>query len=112
MKPTPPEWRRSDELTQLEAQLFPNGFTLRDEANAIVALAFRNGPIEDLHAGRRSELLSDPELSRITDDEMKGIMVNACEHVAKLLQLKQDDPEGYYRKLMAYNRTYCRGWER
>jgi len=31
-------------------QCFPGGFTLRDEANAIVAWAFRNGPLEDLHA--------------------------------------------------------------
>ena len=44
MKPNPPEWRPSDELIQMEAQLFPDGFTLRDEANAIVAMAFRNGP--------------------------------------------------------------------
>ena len=36
---------------------FPGGFTLRDEANAIVAKAFRRGPIEALHAGKDSELL-------------------------------------------------------
>jgi len=41
MKPNPPEWRPSNELIQMEAQLFPAGFTLRDEANAIVAMAFR-----------------------------------------------------------------------
>src|ERR1044072_2130071 len=46
---------------------FPGGFTLRDEANAIVACAFRNGPLEDLHAGKYSELLEDRTLSRITD---------------------------------------------
>lgn len=51
-------------------------------------MAFRNGPIKDLHAGEWSELLSDPELSRITDDEMKTLMINASEHVAKLLELK------------------------
>jgi hypothetical protein len=65
-----------------------------------VALAFRNGPIEDLHAGKQSELLSNPELSRITDDEMKTLMINACEHVAKLLVLKERQtirtlPSGY-----------------
>ena len=98
MKPNPPEWMPSDELIQMEAQLFPDGFTLRDEANAITAMAFRNGPIEDLHAGKSSELLSNPELSRITDEEMKTVMVNACEHVAKLLELKETDPEGYYRR--------------
>ncbi len=112
MKPNPPEWRPSDELVQLEASVFPDGFTLRDEANAIVAMAFRNGPIEDLHAGESSELLSNPELSRITDDEMKTLMVNACQHVAKLLELKETDPEEYYRQMLSYNHTYCWRWER
>ena len=112
MKPTPPEWRPSEELKQLEARVFPDGFTLRDEANAIVAMALRNGPIEDLHAGKSSELLSDPELSRITDDEMKTLMINACEQVAKLLELKDADPEGYYRQMLSYNHLYCRRWER
>jgi hypothetical protein len=112
IKPNPPEWRPSDELIQMAAQLFPGGFTLRDEANAVVAMAFRNGPIEDLHAGKPSELLSDPELSRITDDEMKELMINACEQVAKLLKLKEADPERYYRQMLSYNHMYCRRWER
>ena len=112
MKPNPPEWMPSDELVEMEAQLFPGGFTLRDEANAIVAMAFRNGPIEDLHAGKSSGLLSDPKLSRINDDEMKMLMIDACEQVTKLLQLNQTDPEEYYRKMMSYNHLYCRRWER
>ena len=107
-----PEWTPSDEVTQMEARVFPDGFTLRDEANAIVAMAFRNGPIEDLHAGKWSELLSNPELSRITDDEMKTIMVNACEQVAKLLELKETDPEAHYRQVLSCNHLYCRRWER
>ena len=112
MKPNPPKWMPSDELIELEVRVFPDGYTLRDEANAIVAMAFRNGPIEDLHAGKPSELLSDPELSRITDDEMKTIMVNACEQVAKLLELKENDPEEYYRQVLSCNHLYCRRWER
>lgn len=93
-------------------QFFPGGFTLRDEANAIVAYAFRNGPIEDLHAGRSSELLENPELSRITDDEMKKIMLNACQGVEKLLRERQEDSAAYYQKIMEYNLKYCRKWER
>ena len=93
-------------------QVFPGGFTLRDEANAIVACAFRNGPLENLHAGKWSELLEDPELSRITDDEMKTLMLNACKAVEKLLREKQDDPGAYLLKMMQYNLTYCRQWER
>jgi hypothetical protein len=91
---------------------FPGGFTLRDEANAIVAYAFRNGPIEDLHAGKPSELLENSELSRITEDEMKKIVINACQCVEKLLREKQDDPGAYYQKIMEYNLQYCRKWER
>jgi hypothetical protein len=92
--------------------VFPGGFTLRDEANAIVAYAFRNGQIEDLHAVKSSELLDNPELSRITDDEMKAVMLNACQCVEKLLREKQDDPAAYYPKMMDYNQRYCRPWER
>ena len=91
---------------------FPGGFTLRDEANAIVAYAFRNGPIEDLHAGKSSELLSDPELSRITDDEMKKLMIFASESVERLLREKAEDSGAYLCKMMQYNRNYCRGWGR
>ena len=75
-------------------------------------MAFRNGPIEDLHAGEYSELLDDPGLSRITDEEMKMIMVNACEQVARLLELKETAPEEYYRKMLHCNHIYCRQWER
>ncbi len=32
------------------------GFTLRDEASALVAWAFRNGPLEGLHAGATSPI--------------------------------------------------------
>ena len=31
---------------------FPDGFTIRDEANALMDWVFRNGPVEDLHAGK------------------------------------------------------------
>jgi len=40
VKLSPPEWRPSDELIQMETQLFPDGFTLLNEANAIVAMAW------------------------------------------------------------------------
>ena len=91
---------------------FPDGFTLRDEANAIVAFAFRNGPIEDLHAGKASALILDPTLSRITDDEMKKIMLNACETMEHLLREKEADPGQYYLKIMDYNLRYCGNWKR
>jgi len=93
-------------------QVFPGGFTLRDEANAIVAYAFRNGPLERLHSGEPSELLENPALKRISDAEMKELMLNACEHMEKLLRLKQEDPAAYYQKILKFNLQICRQWER
>lgn len=105
------QWR-SERLRKIELRLFAGGFTLRDEANAIVSMAFRNGPIEDLHAGKSSELLTDPTLSRITDDEMKVLMVHACRPRTDLLQMKESNPEEYYGTMMIWSDMYCRRWER
>ena len=102
----------NEQLREEIEKQFPGGFTLRDEANAIVAYAFRNGPIEDLHAGKSSELVSDPELSRITDDEMRKLMISASESVERLLREKAEDSGAYLWKMMQYNRIYCRAWER
>lgn len=98
----------ADEL----ASVYPGGFTLRDEANALAAYAFRNGPLEDLHAGKASPLLDDSTLSRITDDEMKSLMVNASETLAQALALRETDPERYRQFVQGYGRSYCRKWDR
>ena len=87
-----------------------DNFTIRDEANAIVAFAFRNGPIEDLHAGKSSHLLDDPELSRISDGEMKALMISACEKMAELLILKQANHDEYRQILIDYGSRYCSTW--
>jgi hypothetical protein len=90
----------------------PGPFTIRDEANAIVAYAFRNGPIENLHAGKYSPLVEDSSLSRITNEEMKSIMISACRKIEELLLLKENDPDEYERRIRDYNLDYCKGWER
>lgn len=87
-------------------------FTLRDEANALTAFAFRNGFLEDLHAGKDSPLLDDPGLSRITDEEMKRLMIEASEKLAEMLRLKQKDPEQYDIFIRSYHWRFCRGWKR
>lgn len=101
-----------DEPSKNHGKLFPVGFTLRDEANAIVACAFRNGPIENLHAGKYSELLENKELSRITDKEMKDLMLAACEKMEELLRLKETDPAKYADFIVNFNSMYCRTWNR
>jgi len=76
-------------------------FTLRDKANAICAYAFRNGPIEDIHAD-----------GRISDPEMKHLMIKASESLAKLLAMEQDTPEEYDRFIRDYHRKFCLRWDR
>jgi hypothetical protein len=81
------------------------------EAKAIVALTFRNGPIEELHAGRRCPVCQgDTEYSHITQDEMKLIMKNAVTQVYKLLRMKADDPDGYERQI-AHGERFTRNWD-
>ncbi len=80
----------------------PAEFTLRDEANAICAYAFRNDPLfEAIH-----------EENRITDVEMKAIMINASAHLAKLMAMKQDSPAEYDRFIRHFHSQFCRHWER
>ena len=69
-------------MTQPDNAFGPGGddFTIRDEANAVTAFAFRNGFIEELHAGKWSPLLEQPGNSRITDDEMRRLMIEAAWH--------------------------------
>ncbi len=84
--------------------------TLREEANAIVAHVFRNGFIEDLHAGIVEEKLLDPKYSRITNDEIKKLMIECCEKMEKLLQLREEKPHEYKELLRRIFSNYCRRW--
>ncbi len=86
-------------------------FTFRDEANALTVLAFRNGFLEELHAGRYHPALDDPEVSRISNDEMKRLMIETSERLAKLLHLKETNPEEYLKQL-DFAWRYCRNWDR
>lgn len=97
---------------EMLSQLFPNGFTLRDEANAIVAWALRSGPLEDLHAGKSSKLLKDDSLSRITDAEKKNLMIHACKKVEWLLRLRESNPSKYDAAVKMCNAMYCKMWDR
>jgi hypothetical protein len=84
---------------------------LAEEAKSIVALAFRNGPIEDIHAGKECpHCAARPEYSHITQDEMKNIMKQAVDAVYNILWLKQNDPEKYARTLV-YGSRCTRLWD-
>ncbi|WP_406699301.1 hypothetical protein V5E97_10560 [Singulisphaera sp. Ch08] len=94
------------------AKYFPGGFTVRDEANALVHQVFRAGPIEDLHAGKHTALLDDPSLSRITNAEMKRLMIAACEKLTVFLQLRQDNHKLYDLTLKTIGIQFLSDWER
>jgi hypothetical protein len=84
---------------------------LAAEAKALVALAFRNGPIENLHAGRPCALCSGkPEISHISDDEMKRLMKSAVNALYRLLWMRENDPRSYDEQL-ALGRRYTLHWD-
>lgn len=81
------------------------------EAKAIVALALRNGPIEQVHAGQPCPTCSGRVgFSRITDDEMKAIMQDAVDRVYALLTLKTEDPAEYERQIR-FGERYTANWD-
>jgi hypothetical protein len=81
------------------------------EAKALVALAFRNGPIEDLHAGRLCpECSGKPEYSHISDEEIRAVMKAAVDSMYRLLWQRQFDPEKYARNI-AFGMRYARHWD-
>ena len=89
-----------------------NLWSKREEANAITCFAFRNGFIEELHAGKYSQLLENPDLSRITDAEMKKLMIDASQKMVEILRLKEEEPEKYWRLVAWFNEKSCKHWEK
>ena len=88
-------------------------WTVRDEANALTMQAFRHGFLERLHEGKYSPLLDDPTLSRITDAEMKKLMIESSARLAHMLRLKAENPDAYLQELLTWAK-YCEvgRWER
>jgi hypothetical protein len=104
--------RKPQAVAEIISPFPTDEFTLRDEANALTAHAFRNGFLEDLHAGKHSPILDEPGYSRITDDEMKRLMIEASEKLARMMALKQQNPAEYDRSIRKYHKNYCRTWKR
>jgi len=84
---------------------------LAAEAKSLVAVAFRNGPIEDVHAGKECPTCAGKsEYSHITQAEMKNIMKHAVNVVYRLLWLKENDPEKYA-ATSGFGRLYAASWD-
>jgi hypothetical protein len=85
--------------------------SLAIEAKALVALAFRNDPIEDLHAGRPCVACNgNRAISHISDEEMKRIMKAAVNKVYSLLWQRKNDSEAYAKSL-ALGARYTARWD-
>ena len=81
------------------------------EAKAIVALAFRNGPIEDLHAGKVCPTCDgSADYSHVTDADMKRIMEKAVDVMYRLLCMKLDDPARYASQI-DFGARYTTRWD-
>ena len=81
------------------------------EAEALVVLAFRNGPIEDLHAGKPCAVCSGrPEVSHISDDEMKVLMKSAVNAMYRLLWQRDYEPAAY-NEALAFGRRNTIHWD-
>ncbi|PHR73006.1 MAG: hypothetical protein COA66_04200 [Arcobacter sp.] len=99
-------------MEELFEKAFPGGFTKRDEANAIVLYAFRNTFLENLHAGEHSELLNDDKYSRITQDEMKKLMIESSEKIENLLLMRETNQDKYLQYVKGTGMMFCNEWER
>ncbi|WP_240206606.1 hypothetical protein [Vibrio sp. CyArs1] len=72
-------------------------------SKCIVKSVFRDSPLEDLHAGFSiDETETEQDISKITDEEMKHLMVHTTNHLAKLLEDILNDPESLYLFLHGY----------
>lgn len=74
-------------------------------------MAFRNGPIESLHAGTPCPTCAGKSgYSRITDSDMAGIMSNAVDRVYTLLCLRDEKPEKYESEIL-FGEQYTANWD-
>jgi hypothetical protein len=88
-----------------------NSSRVAREAKALVALAFRNGPIENVHAGKTCPTChGKTEYSHITQDEMRQITKNAVDHVYRFLLVKEHDPKAY-EALLGVGERYTEAWD-
>lgn len=88
-----------------------NSSRLAREAKALVALAFRNGPIENVHAGKPCPTCHGKAgYSHITQNEMRQIMKAAADQLYTFLVLKEQATEAYESQLSLGER-YTAAWD-
>jgi hypothetical protein len=81
------------------------------ETKALVDLAFRNGPTEDLHAGKLCLTCGGrPEYSHVSDEQMKAIMKSAVNRLHSPLWQREHDAAAYAESL-SLGMTYSTHWD-
>jgi len=81
------------------------------ETRVMVAMAFRNGPIEVLHAGKPcAACRGNPEISHISDDEMKAIMKSAVDTLYRLLWQRENHRTAYL-KILQFGARHTINWD-
>lgn len=81
----------------------PEPPSLADQAKALVSLAFRNGPLEDIHAD------SHPGGSGISDAEMKDLMIFAVDQAFWFLRLRDEFPS-CFKAMVSIGNEYTPRW--
>lgn len=84
----------------------------REEANALIHQCLRVGFIEDLHAGKSSKLLEDRSLSRITNEEMKKLMIKTSAKLSEYLELRDKNPEEYKKFINSITLLFTHDWSK
>ena len=69
----------------------------REEANALICECLRNGFIEDLH-------------ERITQEEMKKLMIETTAKLEVYLEMRDENPNEYKKFINFMTLTYTREW--
>ena len=98
------------DLEQIKA--YAADVTMEDEVKAIVAVAFRNGPLEDIHAGKDCPTCHRGRgYSRITQEEMKELMKYAVDRLYAIFRLKKRSEMLYKAFLKLQGEYYTKEWD-
>jgi hypothetical protein len=83
----------------------------RNEANAIVYYTARDSLLEDIHSGKPLPKKYQKGYSRISQNEMKQLMIEMCDKMEYLIRLKQKSIENYNALLIMTGYCYCQNWK-
>lgn len=91
-------------FTLLHDQLELSRPSPRVEANAMTAYCFRNGPLEDIHAG----------VEPLGQRRMKSLMIDSSRKVDAWLRVRDlalvNAPDAWWAWVNAYGYMYCKRW--